>query len=242
MTTAQNFIELFTIPFQAGESKLFMVSGQYFELVDATNPVDVLLLSRNGEQRGIMRGAEASFHLKNTDFQQIQITSASAQTIRIGYGSGEAGTRRAAGAVSIVGTVPVSGPLTDAQLRAASVRTNVELPTATWQSIAASAAGVPQTVWTPAANPNGAIVWAASASEVNATLIHMALLAKASAPATLNDGEMIEASVIQESGASVHAVLMLRQPQRVAAGLGLYYYPSANGAANYPRRVRYTLL
>lgn len=112
MTTAlQNFIELFSIPFQAGESKIFMVSGQYFELIDAPNPVDVLLLSRNGEQRGIMRGAEASFHLKNTDFQQIQITSASAQTIRIGYGSGEAGTRRAAGAVSIVGTVPVSGPL-----------------------------------------------------------------------------------------------------------------------------------
>lgn len=103
-----NFIELVTADFAAGQSRNFMVSGQYFELIDAPESVDVFLVDRFGAQRGVMRAAEASFNLKSTEFNEIQIVSPTAQTIRFAYGSGEAGTRRSAGAVTISGTPSVN--------------------------------------------------------------------------------------------------------------------------------------
>lgn len=109
--TQQNFIEIVPVVFAAGESRLFHVSGSYFELIDATNPVDVVLSDVNGSQRGRMLAAEASFNLKNTEFNTIQITSATAQNVRFAFGSGEAGTRRAAGSVNVAN---VNGPFTQA--------------------------------------------------------------------------------------------------------------------------------
>lgn len=103
MNNRASFIDIVTATFAAGESRLFALTGQYFEIIDASFPVDVTLSDFYGAQRGLMKSAEASFNLKNTEFGVIQITSASAQTIRFAYGTGEAGTRRAAGAVSIVG-------------------------------------------------------------------------------------------------------------------------------------------
>lgn len=99
-----NFIELVPAVFAAGESKTFIVAGQYFELIDCPSPVDVYLVDRYGAQRGVMRGAEASFNLKATEFNQVQIVSAVAQSVRFAYGSGEGGTRRAAGSVNVANT------------------------------------------------------------------------------------------------------------------------------------------
>ena len=96
-----NFIEIIQATFTPGESKTWMLGGSYFELIDCPNTIDVVLTDRNGAQRGIMKAAEASFHLRNTEFDTIQLTSATAQTVRFGYGSGEAGTRRASGSVNI---------------------------------------------------------------------------------------------------------------------------------------------
>lgn len=103
-----NFIELVTAAFEAGESRTFIVSGQYFELIDAPGPVDVLLVDRFGAQRGVMRAAEASFNLRATDFNEVQIISPSAQSIRFAYGTGEAGTRRSAGQVQVSGAINVT--------------------------------------------------------------------------------------------------------------------------------------
>lgn len=239
----QNFIELLTIPFGAGESRLLHVSGQYFELIDATNPVDVLLIDKTGAQRGIMRGAEASFHLKNTDFSTIQISSATAQTIRIGYGSGEAGTRRAAGAVSIVGTVPVSGPLTDAQLRASPVVVrDVELPTNAWNNTAVVAANTAIQIFAPGANVNGAILWSAASYDANAAATMQVLIAKASAPASITDGEVIAQCQINSNGTTNYLNIQIDRPRRIAPGLGLYFLSSAAGSVGYLKHARYSLL
>ncbi len=108
----ENFIEIVSVTFAAGESRLFHLSGSYFELIDAPSTVDVILTDVNGAQRGRMLAAEASFNLKNTDFDTIQLTSATAQTVRFAFGSGEAGTRRAAGSVNISNT---AGAFTQAQ-------------------------------------------------------------------------------------------------------------------------------
>jgi hypothetical protein len=99
----QNSLEIISVVFGAGESRLFQISGQYFELIDCPDPVDVTLSDQYGAQRGIMRQAEASFHLRNTEFRTVQIFSATAQTVRFAYGTGEGGTRRTSGTVQLAG-------------------------------------------------------------------------------------------------------------------------------------------
>ena len=97
----QSFIELITLSFAAGESKVFEMSGDYFELIDAPYPVTVELSDRNGGLAGSLKLAEQSFNIK-TEYSRITLKSPTAQTVRFGYGSGEVGNRRTAGVVSVV--------------------------------------------------------------------------------------------------------------------------------------------
>lgn len=240
MNNQASFIEIVTAVFAAGESRLFALTGQYFEIIDATFPVDVTLSDIYGAQRGLMKSAEASFNLKGTEFGVVQITSASAQTIRFAYGTGEAGTRRAAGAVSIVGTVPVDLIAADVD----AIR-RPELPTANWNSNAQVTGNIPQTVFAAAANVNGAILLMAQGSDLapaGGTLMQ-SFVAKATAPATPFDGDVLvltEAHVTASS--NIWSSLSLKSAQRIAAGLGLYFISSATGSAGYGRACRYVLL
>lgn len=241
----QNFIELITVPFNAGESKLFAISGQYFELIDATNPIDVLLSDVNGAQRGVMRSAEASFNLKDTDFATVQLYSATAQTIRFAYGTGEAGTRRAAGAVSIVGTVPVTGPLTDAQLRAAvvDVRDRPEGANGFFSSTGGIPANSPIALINPGTNTNGVIFQYAACSDINASAIDMVFLHKASPPTSIYDGTPLCVSDIVGLTTTLYAMNgRLETPAFVPAGQGVYYITGAAGTANNRRHARWRLL
>ena len=101
MSVEQNSVEIVSAGFAAGDARVFALGGSFFELIDCPNPVDVLLVDRHGAQRGQMKSAEASFSLRGTEFQEIQIRSATAQTIRFAYGTGEVGTRRTVGTVSV---------------------------------------------------------------------------------------------------------------------------------------------
>lgn len=102
MTQQNTFLEIISATFKAGEVKSYVLAGGYFEIIDAPYPVSVRLVDRYGSVRGVMNNAEASFYMKQGDFDAIEITSANAQTIRFAYGSSEAGTRRTAGVVSVV--------------------------------------------------------------------------------------------------------------------------------------------
>lgn len=236
MNTSTASIEIITAVFAPGEQRTFALSGQYFELIDAPGPVDVVLSDVYGAQRGLMRSAEASFNLKNTNFGVIQITSATAQTIRFAYGSGEAGTRRAAGSVNIANVPTVALQAADMAL----VR-RPELSTNSWADNTANVANTPKTIFTPAANVNGAIVLSASFSENLASGFFHSLLAKVSAPASASDGELLMTVSPQGSTGSVLLTCThLPYAMRVAAGLGLYYFP--NTASNGVRGARYILL
>lgn len=245
MTDQQSFLEILPpVAFGVGEQRTFAITGSYFEIIDAVDPVNIVLSDVYGAQRGLMKGAEASFHLKNTAFAYVQITSATAQTIRFAYGSGEAGTRRAAGAVNIVGTVPVSGPLTDAQLRAAAVPVRpFEQPASNWNSNATMVAMTPLTVFAPGANVNGAILWAAAAADVFTAVNHQIFIAKAGAPANLLDGEIIAQSMVRGvNGANVCFGVELLSPTIIAPGAGLYFISGFAGQAGMVRSARFTLL
>lgn len=239
MNNRASFIEIVTATFAAGESRLFALTGQYFEIIDATFPVDVTLSDFYGAQRGLMKAAEASFNLKNTDFGVIQITSASAQTIRFAYGTGEAGTRRAAGAVSIVGTVPVDLVAADVDLLRQPLA-----PTGTFNAAGAVAANTAIQIFAPGSNVNGAVILSAQISDYAAVQINGALLAKSSAPANLQDGDpVLMAGPIYSAGSNPTTVFAnLTIPQWVAPGLGLYFISSLAVGPGSLRACRYRML
>jgi hypothetical protein len=96
------FLELITAPIEAGGQVRFELSGDYFEIIESDYPLTVLLEDRNGAQIGRMSNAETSYFLRDTEYKAITLSSTQAQTVRIAFGSGEAGTRRTAGVVQVI--------------------------------------------------------------------------------------------------------------------------------------------
>lgn len=225
-------LQVYTYTLPALGSVQIPAPNDNFIVLASTGPVSV-----RGDTFGKMPSLVAGQGLKMVPFNRLELIdeSGAPNTVTILLAPVEFVNQVFSGSVNIVGALALDAATMNGVQRP-------ELPTNNWNSLAAAAAGVPLTVFAPGANPNGAIVWAASATEVNAALIHMTFLAKASAPAGLVDGDVIASSVVAAIGANMHSNIYLPAPQRIAAGLGLYYYPSANGAANYPRHVRYTLL
>lgn len=96
-------IEILSGTWAAGEVKTFMVSGEYFEILDAQYPCDVYLMDKAGAQLSTMKGAEASFFTKpSPGFNTVQVYSQQAQALRFFVGSGDAGTRRISSTVQVV--------------------------------------------------------------------------------------------------------------------------------------------
>jgi hypothetical protein len=95
-------IEILKAAFTAGEVKTFLIQGEYLEILEAAYPVDVAMMDRSGAQLSTMRSAEASYFSRPGKYEVIQVTSAQAQTVRLFVGSGDAGTRRTSGDVSVV--------------------------------------------------------------------------------------------------------------------------------------------
>lgn len=95
-------IEIIGGQFSAGETKTFMVNGEYLEILDAQYACDVFMMDRNGGQVSSMLNAEASFFSRPGSYGVVQIKSAQAQFIRCFIGSGDAGTRRISSTVQVV--------------------------------------------------------------------------------------------------------------------------------------------
>jgi len=114
---------------------------------------------------------------------------------------------------------------------------------ANYKSSTALAANTPDAVFTPASNVNGAILWAAAAWTWNGTnVMNLALLAKASAPATAIDGDLLTSGKANSPQAGSYTGLLdLARPVFIAAGKGLYFLSSV-AEANAFRSASYTLL
>lgn len=95
-------IEIIKAAFAAGEVKTFLIQGEYVEILEAAYPVDVAMMDRSGAQLSTMRNAEASYFSRPGKYEVIQVTSSAAQTVRLFVGSGDAGTRRTSGDVSVI--------------------------------------------------------------------------------------------------------------------------------------------
>lgn len=115
---------------------------------------------------------------------------------------------------------------------------------ASYKSLTLKAANTPDEVFSPAANANGAIVWRANFQTQSAANTGAAYVAKASAPATVIDGDVIVGTdaLYTGVGAQTGASGKLERPVFIAAGKGFYYIATTLESLIGVRSVLYTLL
>lgn len=111
---------------------------------------------------------------------------------------------------------------------------------AAYKSTTAMAANTPDTVFAPASNVNGAIVWSACAIPGGVAAVLGAFVAKTSAPANVLDGDVIH--IAGSNGATYGQAAPMANPVFIAAGKGLYWIPNTAESGTQLRQVLYTLL
>ncbi|WP_422189931.1 hypothetical protein [Aquabacterium sp.] len=103
------------------------IGGSYFELYKCSfDLAKVALEFEYGSSGDLLEDVREGIYVENKKYTGFAITNgATAQTITIMIGANSGGNRAAplTGSVAITNTVPVTGPLTDAQLRASAVLT-----------------------------------------------------------------------------------------------------------------------
>jgi hypothetical protein len=105
-------------------------------------------------------------------------------------------------------------------------------------------ANTPDTVFAAGSNTNGAIIWNASFMSANASGVPtMGFVAKATAPATVVDGDLVLAPCVSPPSASYPFGANLTSPIKIAAGKGLYFISTnAEVSPQCIRSVLYSLL
>lgn len=245
----QNNIEILSELFAAGEIKTFALSGEYFEVIDCTKPIDVVLSAISGAQLARMKQAQASSYSKSVSFGVIQIASGTAQTVRFAYGSGETGTRRSSGSVSISGPVDLGASTLNAL---ESINLNTETldelktplqKTGSYSSISALVANTPVQVVAPNENTAGIIVLSGHMTSIVLGGAVAGLIAKNALPANVVDGDPIMwsdmVSYVVGSGPAYGGSIKI--PQYVDPGLGLFFV-SGTTEVSGSRSIRFRTL
>lgn len=97
--------ELFT----AAETKQFTVPGIYFRLLGTTGPVDVVFVRHGARVGESASQVEAGYYaLPEGGFDRIEITSATAQTVKFAISRGRGGYDRTIGSVDVLSLPPVT--------------------------------------------------------------------------------------------------------------------------------------
>lgn len=235
----------------ANEVREMACSGTYFELRTAAASVDLIeLLDRSGGVVSLLDDAESTDYVRTArPFETVRLTNgATPQAVKFYYGDGESGSNRFTGVVS--GEVSLAAAtlaaLESVSLNAATLADMKSPPAYTGSyndAGGALAANTPYTVFTPAANVNGAIILKAQIHDVGSTMGLHAFLGKASAPASVSDGvPVLTASII--GGYSTVAVVEAQTVQAfyLPAGIGLYYITSVAAGGNTWRSAAWRLL
>lgn len=95
-------MEFKTFSIAAGETKTFFIGGNYVEVIDSVDPINVLLYGPTGSNE-FAESIIAGTYLKEP-FTSFNVTSATAQTITLLITGREGGSRRIAGAVELTNT------------------------------------------------------------------------------------------------------------------------------------------
>jgi hypothetical protein len=144
------------------------------------------------------------------------------------------GTFSISGTVGVTPTLGTNGATTDQGY----------IYGASYKSTTTLAANTPDTVFTPAANANGAIVWDCGFSQRGTPGAAASFIAKNGAPATIIDGDVIcqgDQWGVDASTPKSYIAGKMPRVTRIAAGKGLYYISALIEDTTH-RHCNYTLL
>ncbi|MCV2361656.1 hypothetical protein LNV08_22045 [Paucibacter sp. TC2R-5] len=94
-------MENLRITLAAGETKVFVKAGRYFEIIDSTAAVTLAFYDSNGSQCDDATNVLSGFFFSES-YAQFDIYSATAQTVEIFLSSSAAGSKRQPGIVRVV--------------------------------------------------------------------------------------------------------------------------------------------
>ncbi len=194
-------------------------------------------VSVRGDTFGTLPNLVAGQGLKMVPFSRLELidTSGAPNTVTILITPAEFVNQVFSGSVAIVGSLALDTATINGLVRP-------PLPTNTWSDSSTLVNNTPLTIFNAAANLNGAILWAAGSTDIASSNQRQTFVAKATAPASVFDGDVIVMSDVCQAAVDNALNCRLYNPQRIAAGLGLYFISSVNGVAGYGRHARYTLL
>lgn len=201
----------------AGGSQVLNVEGSFYRIQSATGNVEV---RRDG---GSVLGPLTVGQGERAEFRRL--------TLRDLSGGANSGRILVADGSFIDDTVIIAAP----------VAVRPEAANGNQKFSGALVANTPETMFTPGANVNGAVVLTANFSVFMAAGSGAVFLAKNAAPTTNVDGEIILTASALSTGANNCEAAALPQAVFVPAGLGLYFICGA-AIASGVRAARWRLL
>lgn len=196
------------------------VNSRFFLILsDNGTNVDIDVLTVFSSTYTPIKGVGAGFGLESLDedpIKNLRITSSVSQTLKIYMGGVKATYNRLGGTVSVSGTVNTK--------ETGSALTN------TYKAAASNllAANGVDTIFTPAANVNGAIIQSLEFISGNATSSQLGgYYVRATAPTAANDsGAILSFRGFATFGSSNRFFGSKDTPITIGAGLGLYFFSS----------------
>lgn len=243
-----------TINMAAGVPQEFYEVSNFFRILAASGPLTVEFYFGGREVTEAIDVTEGYAEKFETGtFDRVRLVSPTNQTVqfvqRLGnvvqYDKAPVGDSNIVGSVPLALDAPTLAALESIDLNPATLLAlqRPTLPTNQATQNAQLVANTAQIVIPAANNVNGAIVWAAEAADQLNPVGCLVLIAKATAPANIIDGEVIATSAAFPISTVVYTHLKTAGPVRLAPGLGLWFIASTAGSvASAVRFVRYTLL
>lgn len=244
-----------TIPrvLAAGVVDTYPVYGRYFRLMTTVGAVNVDLLRAGAVVYEAVNVQAGFYAIPEGGFDAIRILSGTLQTIQIAVTNGNGGYDRSTGDVNIlpgsqVRNLDSNGNTMDSVGTFAAMTADMRYLLTQDGGFSYGVAYASQTnlpaalavnIFTGAANVNGAIVWSAGIITGAAGSNIVTMLAKATAPTGMVDGDVIAQGL--SLGANFGIGPVLPRPVRIAAGKGLWVISSvAETGSN--RYATYSLL
>lgn len=215
----------------AGEPQEFYEVSDFFRLLSAVGPLTVEFYNAGrevSEAVGISKGYAEKFDTRT--FDRVRLLSPTTQEVQFVTRLGNTVQYDAApvGDTAIVSSIALA-------LDAATLN-SLNRPEAKTGSVALNAALVANTAQTliaPGVNVNGIVLLQAGFSAQNgASGVTAQILAKASAPASILDGDVVVPAQFWNTGSSISCNGVLMFPQYIEAGLGLYLFPQFAAASH----------
>ncbi len=209
----------------AGVNQIFNVSGDFLYVDASSTGLVTLELNNQYNDPSAPFQVSAGFGLQAL-FKQLKLTWAAqaGKKIRLMYSTGDK--------VVPTNSTTISGSVV--------VSTSGYTYGAAYRSITTLAANTPDTIFTPAANVNGAILWSGAyvMSSLGGTGV---FIAKTAAPASIIDGDVILSPTNFNVGGGNNFGMSIDAPVKIAAGKGLYRISQAAETYSVSKAL-YTLL